>query len=199
MNEKPPAEAFPLYWPEGWQRSLHRRESNFHITGFGRVRDGVIRELRLMRGRHVVISSNLPLRRDGLPYANQPDPQDPGISVYWFDGKTRQQRCMACDRWKKIIDNLRAIELSLGALRGLDRWGSTEIVNRAFSGFTALPPAGDDWRSVLGIPYGERPPLEVVKQKHRDLARSAHPDHGGNQHEMVRLNQALQAAEKDLQ
>lgn len=176
------------------------------------MRDGVLRNLDLMgvNPGHVVISSNIPLRRDGLPYANTRSPEDPGIAVYWYDRASGQQRCIACDRWDKAIDNLRAIELSLEAMRGLDRWGSSQIVGRAFAGFSALPPSGDDWRSVLGFPSNfpttvfqrggsvALGAVDEVKKRYRELASRAHPDIGGSEHEMVRLNQAFAAAKKEL-
>lgn len=198
-TQSPPAEAYPLYWPEGWQRTRYRKASKFRVSRFGQARDLVLSNVRLMGGRNIVISSNIPLRQDGLPYANHRYcGSDPGIAVYWYDRPSKQQRCIACDRWRKAVDNMHAIAKSLDAIRGLVRWGSTEIVNRAFAGFAALPPSGDDWRSVLGVPYGERPTIEHVKNLHRELARTAHPDRGGNQHEMVRLNQAMEAAAKEL-
>lgn len=201
-DQTPAAEAFPLYWPEGWPRTEpgRRRRANFRLGkgAFARVRDQAIHEVKLMGGRHIVLSTNIPLRLDGLPHANAREPDDPGVAMYWYDRNAKQQRCIACDRWDLVVHNLRAIEKSIEALRGLARWGSTEIVNRAFQGFAELPASGDDWRAVLGVPYGERPPLEAVKDQYRKLARAAHPDHGGSPHEMQRLNAAMEAAEKEL-
>lgn len=186
---------FPLQWPETWPRSKRRERSGFRVASFARTRSGVFRHLELMGAIHVVITSNLPQRLDGMPYDAAVD--DPGIAVYWreVNGGGTRERVIACDRWDRARDNLHAIELSLGALRGLERWGSTEIVQRAFEGFAALPPAGHEWRAIFP---GCRT-LDEVKLAFRRAASEAHPDrHGGNDAEMVRLNTAYAAAKAEL-
>lgn len=110
----------------------------------------------------------------------------------WERGR---ERVIACDRWDRTRDNLHAIELSLDALRGLSRWGSSAIVEHAFAGFAALPPAGHDWRAI----FGELGTLEEVKRRFRELAVAAHPDRGGEPHEMQRLNEAYAAAKLELE
>jgi hypothetical protein len=116
--------------------------------------------------------------------------------VWWTKGGREQ--VIACDRWNRTRDNLHSIELSLDALRGLERWGSTEIAARAFAGFAALPPAGHDWRAVLGF-NGTAVSLDDVKRRFRELAAVAHPDQGGDDHQMQRLNAAYAAAKQELQ
>ena len=81
------------------------------------------------------------------------------------------------------------------ALRGLDRWGSSEIVKRAFRGFKALPAA--DWRAIFKVVSGDS--LEIIKTRFHALAAAAHPDKpGGNEHEMQRLNAAWKQAQQEL-
>lgn len=63
---KEAAEAFPLHWPIGWPRTKQRAVSRFGGT-FGAVRSALVNEIAMMGGQHVVISTNVPLRRDGLP------------------------------------------------------------------------------------------------------------------------------------
>lgn len=189
--------AFPLDWPKEKPRTPpgKRKTARFQLTMAG-ARDDTLKELRLMGASYCVISSNLSVKRDGLPYANQPTKiPDPGVALY-FHIKD-QHYVMACDCWNKVEDNMRAIGLSVAALRGLERWGSAEMMRQAFSGFqyTALPPAGDDWRAVFGQ---QLKTLDHVKLKFRELAMKAHPDHGGSEHEMQRLNRALEAAKKEL-
>lgn len=183
---------YPLRWPDGWPRTKSPVRSQFKVASFVRVRDSVYRQLELMGATRVVITSNLPTKLDGKPYANAGEPGDGGIAVWWVE--TGREQVMACDRWDRIRDNLRAIELSLGALRGLERWGSTEIAQRAFAGFAALPAAEHDWRSVLGHPHS----LEEAKARYRELARASHPDRGGSEEAMRRLNLAFAVAEQEL-
>src|SRR5438045_3368924 len=95
MNDaSPPAEAFPLFWPDGRPRAARRERSAFKVAGFGRVRDELLNELKLLRASRVIISTNVPLRRDGLPLAGQPQPKDPGVAVYFTRGG--RKLCFAC-------------------------------------------------------------------------------------------------------
>ena len=111
--------------------------------------DNLIDELCRLGCDHwnVIISSNMPVKRDGLPYANRKDPEDPGVAVYFK--LNREEKCFPCDRWDRVADNIHAIGLSIAALRGLDRWGAEHMVDAAFRGFKALP-AGPQWFQVLG-------------------------------------------------
>src|SRR5262249_9015595 len=143
--------------------------------------------------RYVVISTNVPLRRDGLPYADAERVTDPGVAVYFdLDGT---QHVIACDVWQSARSNTQAIAKTVEAMRGIERWGSSEIMKRAFSAFVALPPASTDWRSIFGADCTD---LGELRTRYRSLAISAHPDRGGSHDEMVRLNTALEAAEREL-
>lgn len=195
-------EAYPLYWPEGRPRTgKHSRASaRFDIT-FGRARDSLIDEVRLLRGKYtrsddVIISSNVPLRRDGLPLANQRTPDDPGVAVY-FKHQGRDM-CFACDRWNKVEDNIQAIAKTIDALRGISRWGTGEMLQAAFRGFEALPAPSQpakDWREVLGF-SGAPADFRDVQVRFRALAGRHHPDRGGSAEKMSELNVAMQAARK---
>jgi hypothetical protein len=191
---------YPLQWPEGWPRTRHPAAARFKVSSFAYARDRVLQQVRQLGGTRGVITSNLPTRLDGLPYANASEPADRGIAVYWVE--QGRERVMACDRWRSTRDNLHAIELSLDALRGLARWGSSAIVERAFAGFAALPPSGEhDWRVVfgwVGIPRAELC-LDDLKHRFRELAAAAHPDRGGDDHQMQRLNAAYAAAKLELE
>lgn len=189
------AEAFPLSWPQGYERTRYRKRAAFK-TGFASARDGLISELRLMRVSYVVISTNIPLRRDGLPYSGQAQPSDPGVAVYFL--WKEKQRVLACDRWDRVEDNLHAVELAVQAMRGLERWGVSQILDRAFEGFTALPPpsqtGSQPWHEVLGV--DPRDTLDVIETMFKAKIRKAHPDLGGSTEEAQRINAAMAAARK---
>lgn len=198
---------YPLQWPQGWKRTepAFRRAALFKV-GLAQTRDGIVRELDLLGSANGMITSDLPIRADGMPYANGRS-SDPGIAV-WFvlDGK---ERVFACDRWIGHAANMRAIEMSLAAIRGLDRWGASDLVTRVFSGFAALPQGGDStstsrpWREVLGIAIGEtvfpaHHQLTRAKEAHRALIREHHPDRGGEHAVAAELNAAIAEAEREL-
>lgn len=186
-----PIEAYPLTWPDGWprRRDYQRNRSRYEVT-FIRARDELARQLKLMRGRDVVISTNVPLRRDGLPLANMSEPKDPGVAAYWTDKKGKP-RVIACDAWRTVRENLRAVGLAVESLRQIERTGATEILERAFAGFARLPAAADCW-TILGIHRGAT--RERINERYRELARQNHPDHGGSAETMARVNAAYHEA-----
>jgi len=200
MNE--PIDAYPLCWPTGRKRTdrWNREDARFD-TSFARARDNIIREVTLLCGRYrdprVIISTNIALRRDGLPLAGQRAPEDVGVAVYFtYKGK---QRCFACDRWKLIEDNMQGICKTIEALRGIARWGTGDMMEAAFTGFTALeaPGAKKHWRAVLGI--NGTASLDEIKAAFRRLASERHPDRaGGSTAAMSELNIAMAEAEREI-
>lgn len=196
MNPKP-AEAYPLYWPVGRKRTQYRETSRFGLS-FARARDDVAREVKLLGGRDLILSTNIPLRRDGLPYAGVAQPQDPGVAVYFtYKGK---QFCFACDRWRKVEDNMRAIALTVEALRGIARWGTGDMLEAAFTGFVALPDPqrARTWREVLGFPPGRIPPVGEIDSNYRVLRSRHHPDKGGDGRLFHEVQTAYAAARREL-
>jgi hypothetical protein len=192
------AEAFPLHWPEGWKRcSSYARGHLQGRTRFGAARDRLQRELRLLGAQHVVLSSNIPLRRDGLPYADFRRPDDPGVAVYFLYRK--RQMCFACDRYYMTEDNVRAIALTIEALRGIERWGASDMIERAFTGFQAIAEkAQRSWREVFGFKPGEVVILpDGLRDRFRQLAHERHPDHGGSNAAMTELNLAREQAKAE--
>lgn len=191
--------SFPLAWPEGWQRTpAHRRmPSRFQVSD-SRANLGLRDELRKLDARNVTLSTNVAYRRDGLPYANQKRPDDPGVAVYWDQHQRggKVERVMACDRWPTIGENVHAIALSIGALRGLDRWGATDLVEKAFAGFAALPAAAvkRPWWEVLGVLPSS--PLSVVEAVFKAMAKDLHPDRGGDADAFRELSEAVAEARK---
>lgn len=99
---KPLIEAFPLYWPEGWKRTEYwRRHNADHFKeGIAANHRSLSRQIDLLGGGGVIISSNLPVRRDGLPYADATAGDDPGVAVYFTYKK--KPMCFACDRYKRV-------------------------------------------------------------------------------------------------
>jgi hypothetical protein len=93
-----------------------------------------------MGAKEIVVSTNVPTRRDGLPYADAREPADPGVAVYFTHGK--RQLVIACDSYSTVRANMRAVGATVEALRAIQRHGATSLLERAFTGFAALPPKG---------------------------------------------------------
>jgi hypothetical protein len=133
-----------------------------------------------------------------LPYANQRQPEDTGVAVYFT--KDGEQKCIPCDRWRKVEHNVRAIEKTIGALRGVDRWGAKETVDAAFSGFDALPAPKQEepWQRVLGLGGRTDITASLVRSVFNVLAKKHHPDKGGDPEEFARYRAAYDRALNDL-
>lgn len=208
-------DTYPLTWPEGWPRSPEQIRSRFskkkssgwgtnpitinHAVGF------LLEELRRMGvpDYDVIISTNLRLRMDGLPISNQRQPDDCGVSVWWRDyGK---QQVIALDKYDRIADNIYAVAKTIEALRGIERWGSGEILERTFTGFAALPHADnvENWRDVLQMGNDQNDSDEVLlaraERHYKILAKDAHPDKkGGSDQAMQKINWAREQARQEL-
>ena len=190
-------ENYPLYWPDGWKRTPRSERRRLPAdVAFGRARDRLMKELELLGAMKIVLSTNVPLRRDGLPYAESREPDDPGVAVY-FDYR-RKPMCFASDSYFTVRDNVRAIALTIEALRGIERWGASDMIERAFRGFAALPErASSSWRSVFGFEIGAPVTVAAVESRFRQLARERHPDAGGNSDRFFELTQAREAARRE--
>jgi hypothetical protein len=191
--------AYPLQWPEGWKRtpatarttarfgkaSRHSKYGGYTPGRALTIAEAVERvraELTRMQvsDNDLVINSDLKLRLDGLPMSNQREPEDPGAAVYWRDASRDgwPMRCMAIDRYDRVADNLAAIAATLDAMRAIERHGGAEILNRAFTGFTAIEDQSKPWHVVLGVPAHAS--TNDVRDAYKRARSTTHPDRGGN-------------------
>jgi len=181
-------EAYPLQWPTGYPRTERPISAQFN-TSFAAARDAALREVRLLGAKNAVISSNVPLRRDGLPYANTQKLNDNGVALYFYYND--KQLVLACDKWNAPADNMQAIRKAVEAIRGLDRWGVSDMLNRAFTGFTALPNAATkEWFQILGV--SKSATKSEITTAYKMLAHIMHPDKGGSSESFQELNDAYQ-------
>lgn len=192
------ADAYPLQWPVGWPRTPPAKQkwSRYRAT-LADARDGLLGELRLLGAVHVVISTDMPVRRDGLPYASGKEPTDRGVAVYFvLKGATH---VIACDKWRQLWENMQALRTAISALRQLERTGASEILERAFAGFAALPAeASSTWRSVLGFGAHEPVRLDEAKARWKRLSFDNHPDRGGQAALFHSIQDAWASAQAEL-
>ena len=198
------ATRYPLSWPAGWKRTnaAARQRARFHghelRSGFGNNVNFVKRSLTLAQGlsrllseldrlgaANAIVSTNVAVRLDGLPRSGQGEPADPGAAVYFrLAGKPR---CLACDRWNRVADNLAAIAGHVYAIRAVDRYG-VGTMEQAFAGYAQLPAAVSEWWTILGLDPNAT--ADQVKDAQRRLAFQHHPDRGGSTELMARINRA---------
>jgi hypothetical protein len=199
------AEKFPLQWPHGYPRTKYPKKSRFGNKPFGYVRDRIFSELKLLldykeRGT-IVLSTSIPLKLDGLPYANYRQPDDKGIAVYFqYKGESV---VLCCDAWDKIEHNLWSVAETIKAIRGIERWGVSDFLKRSFTGFQALPEpekkSTQTWWQILG--YEQQPgkaswDFAGVQAQYKSLAKKYHPDTGGTVEQFQSLNNAFGEAKK---
>ncbi len=204
--------AYPLQWPEGWPRSRGRKAGQFgkqehrsNSMGSWKAKADITMADAMKRVRYElerlgvnvtddsIVSTNLKLNLSGLPRGDQGEPSDPGVAVY-FQKKNGPMRVIAIDAYYRVRDNLAAIAATLEAMRAIERHGGAQILERAFTGFTALAAPGKNWWDVLEVrPDATR---DVIEANFRRLAQDRHPDRGGSHEAMATLNEARAAALK---
>lgn len=213
------AQRYPLSWPPAWKRTpgsqrlrggfsksvkdvvtardnatgqqVQRTRRRTLYLNSGDAARRLEDQLERMGATDLVLSTNQQLRLDGMPRSNQGEPYDPGAAVYFkLKGKPR---VLACDRYRRVADNVAALAAHVDALRRIDRYG-VGTLEQAFAGYTALPATGVDWWIVLEVPINAS--REHIEAAYREKIRTAHPDVGGSDAEMSRLNVARDAAFK---
>jgi hypothetical protein len=198
MSKTEPIHAFPLCWPEGWLRTKNRASSPYKIKTDAAITE-LFSSVKLMGGRDIIVSSNVPVRSDGTMYRGDHSDKriaDPGVAVYWTarDAKGNPvPRVIPCDHWHTVRENVRALGMAVDYMRGLKRCGAGEIQDRAFSGFARLPEStADDCWTVLGVQRTAT--REQLTARLRELTRTEHPDHGGSTERFARITRAYHAA-----
>lgn len=195
--------AYPVAWPALKPRTLghQRKEALFRSEGrrilwdtaLGRLREQVALVTptgRNWRMKELTLSTNHELRADGRPRRDRGAPSDPAVAFFFeLDGAPH---VLACDRWNTVADNIAAIAAHIEALRGQERWGVADM-KQAFAGHAALPGPShgeqvEPWWEVLGI--DRRSDAEIIRAAWRRHASRAHPDAGGTDAEMARINLA---------
>ena len=116
-----------------------------------------------------------------------------------------------------------AISKTIEAMRAIERHGASQLLERAVAGFSALPPGQDGapapeperpWWEVLGIPQFDGMPiseiasdsthhmripmLKMAEAIFKTKVQEAHPDKGGSNEAMRKLNAAIASAREAL-
>lgn len=198
---------YPLLWPEGWPRTEpYRRLNNdpFKMDP-GRIVKELSDEIKRLKATGAVISSNVPVRADGLPYADASRRRmdDPGVAIYFT--LKGVQYSMAQDRYARADANMRSLYLAIAGMRQMERHGGGHMMEKAFSGFAALPDHSGGhrarhWSEVLAV---DPRPLNVslavkkamIEGAWKEAIAAAHPDkEGGSDEAAQEVNTAREQA-----
>ena len=193
MNET--VQAFPLQWPLGYKRNLpgQRIFSNFKQTP-EKAQLFVRKEIERLGAGHLIISTNVPVRKDGYLYNDMMREKldDPGAAI--FCQVAGEQVSMCCDQYRTVWENLYALGKSIEAIRAIERYGSSEFLRRVFTGFKELPEqtTGRPWWEVLGVHRSAS--AEEIRQAYLTKIKTAHPDAGGANEEFITIQSAYKQA-----
>lgn len=181
-------------WP---RRPTRPQKSATYRAKYKQTLDLLERELRAVGAKQITIEAFFTppqIRNDGWPRADA-RPSQPGVVLHF---QTRRgPMIFPSDKFNSWEDNLRAIGLTLEALRAVERHGAT-FDGQQYTGWAALPKSkGDDElrlaASVLlkAAEWAER----TIKKESFDriwkaAVMKAHPDQGGSNE---RFNEVIAA------
>lgn len=190
--------SYPLVWPAGWVRTKDRRTSAYRVS-FVKARDDAWQAAKRFGGRYAVITSDTPARLDGLPLTSFREPTDPGVTFWWLDLKKNTTYAIACDRWRSVRENYRAVGLAIDALATLQRSGANQIFERSIETFArpqlVAPVSRPTWFHTLSLPADAWPPTEsCIRAAYKTLAYTHHPDRGGDTKRLQAINAAYKEA-----
>lgn len=169
-------------WPAAFERTPPQertRNHNYEVERRDAVED-LATEMDRLGVDDWTLDTALDHQRQNpnLPYADQPEPDDPSVVVRWtMDG---DQFAVACDRHSRVRDNLRTIGLYIREKRLMEQrpvvTGASEFTN------ARLPSASDvsdrPAHEVLDVaPDADR---ETIEAAFRERVKAVHPDHGGS-------------------
>lgn len=154
-----------------------RSHSQFSAK-FTQTTELLSRELAHLNAKNVVLQiamEDRDLRLDGMPRANA-RASHPGV-ILAFDSKWGPLK-YATDEFRDWQDNVRAIALSMEALRKVDRYGVSKR-GEQYTGWKALPVSTDPADAIQ-----TREQAEAFLDEHggsfKEAASRHHPDKGGD-------------------
>jgi hypothetical protein len=194
-------------WPG--ERTRVRKRAQFRAK-FSDTVDRLERELHKLGARNVVIQADCDpseIRLDGMLRSGA-KLRGPGV-ILSFDSKVGPLS-YPCDRYLDYQDNLRAIALSLEALRAVDRYGVTRRAEQ-YRGWAKLPgpgPSANGHESLENaaafiarnsVSYTREEVLsaaDLFRDAYRQAAAKLHPDrNGGDDAAFKRLQAAREILE----
>lgn len=194
-------------WPGKRTPASYRKPARFKLT-LGRTYSLLESELNKLGATNIQILAGFTLdqiRNDGWPRSTARRPSDPGV-ILSFQGR-KGALSFPCDRYTTWEDNLRAIALSLEALRAVDRYGVTQQ-SEQYRGWQQLPPASSaaksmdaDLAATILAGYSVFSAKEIIRdpgkrqEAYRQTARATHPDAGGSHEAFVQVQEAMRVLE----
>ena len=131
---------FPLAWPADRPRTPHEaRLAGKFRAPFRTSYDSLFHEAERLhepgvRDREFIISTAVPLSATGQPIvAEARHVGDPGVAVYVWRGDVPY--AIACDTYREVRHNMRALWAVIQALRIIQRHSTSGLLTQSMSGF----------------------------------------------------------------
>ncbi len=179
-------------WPGKQTASYQRRRAPFRAS-YAKTLDLLESELNHLSAKDILIQAFFKreqIRNDGWPRSSA-RPSQPGVVLNFQ--VNRESYSYPCDRFDGWEDNLRAIALSLQALRAVDRYGVTRG-HEQYQGFRRLAaalPVNPQNAAVEFLAKHAGVSFDSVQNDpeaaYRLAARQLHPDSGGSHDTFVQL------------
>jgi len=196
-----------IHWPEQYDRTTHDDRDTYpgdleptRKESF----ESIVEELEHWGATDIRITTASQHYADRPNIPHQHDkPDDVGVAAYYLrvDDRADSWHAIACDCWSSQRENARAIALYARRMRLAERCGVTTAQSTHAA---AQLPGGDEDEDVIVAgtagpdiddPYevlGVSPdaPTSVVEAAADARLKEAHPDHGGDAKEFIRVKQA---------
>ncbi|HTE45152.1 MAG TPA: hypothetical protein VK636_07905 [Gemmatimonadaceae bacterium] len=182
-------------WPANRPKtdSIERVPSSRFKSSFAHTLDELENELDRIDAHDPMIEIDMDrreLRVTGEPRANSSTLKTPGVILHFVD-RNKQTITMPCDRYDSWQANVRALFLTLQALRAVDRYGATAS-GEQYRGWTALPATTTAFTVDQAATFLARlsangataadlvANVEAARNAYRRAAANTHPDGGGS-------------------
>jgi hypothetical protein len=199
-------------WPGELTPSYKRQRSPFSAL-WGKTLVLLERELKHLRAKNVILQMairDVDLRIDGRIKANARPAEHPGVIITF--NSTHGPMSYWSDVYSDWGANVRAVALSLEALRAIDRYGVNKQGSQ-YEGYKRLPPATESGaREPLTAEQGAKligeivaaPPSTILESQtffdfaYKRAAGRLHPDNRetGDESKFVELQEAAAAIKK---
>lgn len=180
-------------------RKPHQRRRSQFKAPWNKTLELLEHELEQLGAAGIVLQAGFSadkIRQDGWPYGKV-SPTHPAVILSFRDVENRPLS-FPCDRFETHTENIRAIALSLEALRAVDRFGVTKL-GEQYAGFKQIEAPKqmtvEDAAQFLDVKSGVRADVivqsaENYRLAYRGAAKILHPDQKGNPYEWELLAKA---------
>jgi len=185
-------------WPAGWERTddYHRQSGSKFQASLADTTSEIAAEMDRMgvdEWRASTGSGGAYTKSNGLP-KHTANPDDPGFVLRW--SKDEEQFAVACDKYRRLRDNARAVYLWVHETRmrsnrpvqtGEDEFAAARLPSGEDDAVAADPPPHE----VLEV--AEDAPEAIVEGAYRAKVQDVHPDKGGSREAFERVQRAREA------